>query len=170
MTWMLRGIKNKNISLYDEIPSTTYLSQNDVEADYFKDIETTKNSLSIWEIDDDKKDLERVIAALASNKNQIEPFSYILFRKEELESAGIEVLQINGDTLDSQINSRHWDIVELTGLKLIELAKILKNNSSNAGQMLKPKITDLIRESISNGNILKDALNKGIKKDLDKQA
>jgi hypothetical protein len=164
MTLILRFLKDTKI--YDKFiskGSPDWLTMNDVEADFFRDIGTNNNSLSLWEIDDQKTTLNRIVAAYASKKNTVQAVSYILIDKSELDKSGLKQKKTKGDTPDNAINKDHISLIELTALKLMDLAKLIKNNASTAKEINNPDVAVLINESISNGFI---KINDRLQKDL----
>lgn len=46
-----------------------WLAKGDIPADSLKDVQTTKNELSLWLVYDDLSNLERLAAALVAHRN-----------------------------------------------------------------------------------------------------
>ena len=64
MSHFLIMIKKRN---WDRIP-LPWLAENDLPADPIGDLKTSNNSLSLWHIEEDESNLERVVLGLIVNR------------------------------------------------------------------------------------------------------
>jgi hypothetical protein len=121
-----------------------FLERDDVPADPVADLRVSENMLSVWEIEPDKANLERVIRALVVGGERVSDRGYVLFDAAILDKAGIKAPVHNaGKTLDKGINSCHRDLVDLSGNQLVKLVKgILEGGES--GRVLKKRLLELI--------------------------
>lgn len=135
----------------------SYLALGDVPADPFGDLQTTENLLSVWELAEDRSNLERIVRAVAVGKQKIDHTGYVIFDSEWLTPSGIEILRNKGTTADAAANQWHRDLV-LSGNKLLSLAgAILRHGDS--GTVLKKRLHELVENGIQRGE-LPDKLRK----------
>ena len=114
--------------------------------DILRDFRTEKGRLSLWTIDD--SNLDRVIAAVAATKKNVEQVDFVLFPEELLESVGIKVQQVNGNTPDPVANRTwHFDILELTVRHIAVLAAAI-NERGELGRKHEPDIKQLLRDGL----------------------
>jgi hypothetical protein len=165
MSLALRFVKNyiiwdQSLSDYD------WLNSDEIPADPLGDLQTKKNTLSIYIIGDDNSKLERCISAYAANRNDIEEISFVLFDENVIKNIGIKYKQNNnGLLLDEFINSLHYDLYELSSQKLIELTNNIYGKCF-CDIKDRVQVTQLIYTSIENKWINESQLNRGIKKQL----
>ena len=103
-----------------------YLLEGEIPADPLVDLATSANRLSVWYIEADRSNLERVQVALASNGEYVSNFDYALFEDRLLEGLNVKISQTVGSTPDESANVEwHRDVEELSASKLAEIAKIV---------------------------------------------
>lgn len=129
----------------------SYLAVNDVPADPFGDLQTTENLLSVWELADDRSNLERIVRAVAVGKQKIDHTGYLIFDSERLTSSGIAILSNKGTTADVDANQWHRDLV-LSGNKLLALVGVLFRHSES-GTLLKKRLQELVEAGIEQGEL-----------------
>ena len=121
MTLVLRVIRQYR---WDSPDQFDWLAEGDMPADPLSDIaDTSGNCLSVWFVDDEKKDLEHVLAALAANREKAGNLDYVLFTHGDLEAAGIEFRQTGGTTPDERVNEQHHDLTHLSAAKVLALTE-----------------------------------------------
>jgi hypothetical protein len=125
-----------------------WLEPHDIPADLLGDFRTTRNTISLYEIKDDRSNLERVAAALAANSQSLSHFDYLLFDPPLLERVGLSSDVTKGGTPDAKVNEWHSDIVKVSGLKLIELIKLLLVQGE-LGRIQEKQVVKLIAKSMA---------------------
>lgn len=151
MSFLLRKIrKNK----WYKTETISWLLPGEFQSDPLCDLNTTENKLSVYRVEDDCSNLERVVSALAANCEKIANFDCILFDEKILNNVGIKSEQTKGDTPDEVVNNCHLDLIELSALKLVELAKQALNQGE-VKRFLPQDITELLVDSIQKGYINK---------------
>lgn len=132
MEWLFRKIKmtrwlpsEKELSLQ----AGMLLNPDDIPADPIGDFCTTKNSLSFYGINTiDKKDnssnLWKVIAALAATQDYPNKVEYSVIKKKTILDMGFEIEYAPGDTPDAEVNSWHFNMTRLSGMKILSLSRI----------------------------------------------
>lgn len=136
-----------------------WLLDGHILADPLADLTTTHGALSIFEIDDSKANLGRVVAALAVKRQRFDHFDYAIVEKEKLTEAGFRLSQTAGDTPDNMVNDLHFDVVELSVQRVAELALVLFHYSERE-RLNKKDVEALIRRNLQ----FLDA--NGIEKDM----
>jgi hypothetical protein len=120
-----------------------------------KDLSTTGNVLSVWEIHDDRTNLNRVVGAMAVTGDGIVNFDYALLDWRTVEESGFQIEKCDGDTPDVLANtSWHYDIVRLSGMELVRLAKIVSDSPPTViDRVNPPKLKDIIVSNVKSGAI-----------------
>lgn len=113
MPFYLRVI-NKNRWYRSSPPS--WLPENEIPAQCLADVvPKPEESLSLWRIDDDRSNLNRVTAAIAAARRNLDKLDYALFPIAIIDLLGLSVAQSPGKTPDNVANTTwHWEIIELT--------------------------------------------------------
>jgi len=154
VSFLLRKIrKNK----WYKTETIAWLLPGEFQSDPLCDLATTENKLSVYRVEDDYSNLNRVVSALAANCDKIANFDYLLFEETILKEIGIKSEQIKGDTPDEIVNNCHLDLVELSAFRLVDLAKHALNKGK-VYRFLPRKVTDLLAESIHKGFINRDKM------------
>ncbi|HEX6715572.1 MAG TPA: hypothetical protein VF088_00590 [Pyrinomonadaceae bacterium] len=134
-----------------------WLLPDEIQADSLLDLSTKDNQLSIYIVEDDRSNLERIIAALAGNCDFISNVDYALVPAEVLSESGIEVADVKGETSDEQVNEAHRDLIHLSASKLLVLAKAISIRGERT-RLTTKKVRKMIGRSIANGYIDKARL------------
>lgn len=159
---LLRAIRKSKWSTDNNI---LWLSAQEIQADALVDLKTSNNTLSVWYVEDDRSNLQQVITALASNRDNVANLDYALFDLKLVEDIGIKVEINEGATPYDKANRWHRDLVELSANKLIKLAEIILTKSHKE-RVLEKKILNLIKEAVKDGEIDRTKLKENIVKKL----
>ena len=149
MPLLLRTVRQNRWFKAEAAP---FLANNDIPADCLGDINTTGNQVSVWELEADRSNLERVVRAVAVGKNKIDNAGYIVFDSALVQAAGIEIKNNPGTSDDTGANGWHRDLV-LTGNKMVALAKAILENGEDARQILKLRMKELVQAGIDQGEL-----------------
>ena len=141
-----------------------HLDAGDVPADPLGDLRTTGNKLSVYQVDEDESNIERIARALACGREHLAEVGYVLFDLSVLAKASIELDRNDGKTLDSAVNQCHADLVDLTGNKLVALAR-LNLLEGESDTILKKRIVQLVLEGL-NSNELPEKVREKLPKNL----
>ena len=140
-----------------------WLEEGDLPADPFGDLQTRQNTLSVWDVSEDQSLIGRVAAATTVKRrsaigHSVRRFDYILFDSGFLSDLKIDRLKIDGDTVDSALDSSyHFDLRELSGRRLHKLIDRIRT-SSEPERIEINKVREHIRTSFENKYILEEAL------------
>lgn len=137
-------------------PDVPWLSQKELQADALGDIATAANKLSVYLIEEDKSNLNRVIAALAVQRGNSANFDYALFDLNTIDLLQLEYDRTKGETLDARVNDWHYDLKQLTASKLLELAYTIRG--SEISRCREKMVLEIIEEAVASKFIDKKAL------------
>lgn len=164
MPFILRKIRKSKWYKNEGVP---WLEKNDLQADALNDLQTKGNNLSVWHIEDDKSNLERVITALAANSDNISNFDYVLLEINKLSKLGIKIIENSegAKTPDNEANRLwHCHITELSLKKLLKLINTI--NDVKKERITESQIARLISESIIRGQISRSELSPNVLKNI----
>jgi len=145
------------------IKQEKWLGPEEIPSDPLGDLTTTDNQVSIWELDETKSNLDRLIAAIASNGDHIANFDFVIFFIEQRKIAemGIKLNRSIGKCPDKEMANFHRDMGKFSGSKLVNFVKWILENGETERYQVK-KVSKLIANSIQNGFIKKDELKDSI--------
>jgi len=144
MPLLLRNVRENRWHKSEAAP---WLATGDVPADPLGDLATKDNRLSVWEVAGDRSNVERILRALAVNRDKIADMGYVLFDSSLLVTAGIATVAESGMTPDQGANEWHRDLTDLSGNKLVMLTKLILENCES-GTMLKKRLEQLVLDGI----------------------
>ena len=145
MSFVLKGNINTRIwARSEECSNLSWLTSEEVVADLILDFRIFKGELSVWRIEDDRSNLDRVIAALAATRDNPAHYAYTLIDKELLRDKGFNLEPTAGTTLDDKVNTWHFDIVELSTQKAADLANTFFHHHVEQDEKFKDEVTDLV--------------------------
>lgn len=163
MAYLLRKIRKNRWYKTDE---TSWLPDNELQADALDDLRTKANELSVYSVDDNESNLGRVIAALAANTDHPSIIDFAIFSQEILEEIGVRARSSRGELLDDQANEWHYDLYELSASRILELARVIKAKA-RIERKLPKQVLELVADSMSLGRIDRSRM-KWEKPDLDR--
>lgn len=167
MALLLRKIEDK-ANWYKDSELTRDLPKGELPADILGDLKTKDNALSVWQVEANGSNLERVVAAILASKQTIQKFDYLLVEKQVVEESGFEIAQVKGRSPDEEAAKLwHFDIRRLSVSALGRLAGILYN-SGHCGRKLESDLTSCLRDSISKGHVSPSELHQDMQNRLDR--
>lgn len=134
-----------------------WLKTGELQADALRDLKTDENVLSVWQILDDKSNLERVVTALATTADNICNLDFALLNIEVLSRLGIEAKTTPGTSRDASANRWHLELTELSANKVLGLAHALSELGERE-RVPEPRVLELITKSVIAGDIEKTGL------------
>ncbi len=99
-----------------------------LQADALKNFSTKNNSLSIFYADKNKIPIERILAAIAGGRDNVQEVDYALFDSNLLNEHGIKTEQKKGTTADDEVNDLHIDLVDLTANQVNSIASSIQKS------------------------------------------
>jgi hypothetical protein len=156
-------VKLDNKRLWDK---PEWLPPGEVPAQAFLDFKLDNHEMSVWYVAHDNSNLDRVLTALAANRQYIEKIDYAVFDEAVVSKCGIARRQTHGQSPDEHASKEwHWDLIKLSGRKLLCLAERI-----GAGTPLrKPKheVQQLLAAAALEGHIKKELMNETLAVELD---
>ena len=148
MSFILRKLDRK-AAFYPQ----AWLGRDDVQADALKNLRTQGNKLSVWQVDSDRANLNRIIAALAAARDTLDKLDYALIEEQSLTGLGLQCIPERGGSFDDDANSRwHQDLRCLTGSSLLGLARLIRAQAE-LNRVSKADVATMIIDSIETGFI-----------------
>lgn len=147
MPFVFRNIGNKFWYSADQRDFKKWLSDGELVADVFKELRTTRGSLSVFRVEDDASNLDRVVSAYACTRNSLSDLDFVLVPLDAI-NAEFEATETPGQTADDEVNAWHLDIEHLSAGKLLLLAQIFRDHRSSMDRYRKRHVTTKIRESL----------------------
>ncbi|MCH7763183.1 MAG: hypothetical protein IIB95_05505 [Candidatus Marinimicrobia bacterium] len=124
-----------------------------------------KSILSFYLIQDDNSNLDQVLAALGCVLKKLQ-IDFITIDDSQLTEEKFYVNKSKGRTPDEQVNKEwHYDLTELSGFKLVHLAKLLLDKG-DPDVRSKHDLIDFIEASIREHRILLKSCSSEVKKKL----
>ena len=154
MPFLLRSVRENRWLKAEAEP---WLERGEVPADPLADLQTQGNRLSVWEVEGDRSNLERVVRALAANRERLADTGYVLFDSNLLTDAGVVATFERGNTADEEANSWHRDLIDLSGDKLVLLARLILQNGES-GRILKKRLEELVEDGIQQKQLLPEKI------------
>ena len=149
MAFLLRKIRQ---SKWYPDPRGSWPLERGLQADALGDLRTQRNKLSVFLVDEQRSNLERIATALAANARDWANLDYVMIDVNELASIHIKHELSPGDTPDNEVNAVHVDLMELSVSQLVHLALVFqKKGESN--RFLRDDIAQKIVEGVRVGNI-----------------
>ena len=148
-------------------PNVSWLPSGDLQADALRDIQTKESALSVYSMSDGIA-FGRIIGALAAKRDSLSQIDYVLLELDFLKSQGFILHNTpeHGKTFDNDVNKVHYDIVNLSPLKLYELAQYISRRVVAQRHLCsKDEVAEFIIASLSLRHIDENMLkNKLVKK------
>lgn len=140
-----------------------WIVDGDVQGDALYDLRTFSNTLSVWLVEEDRANLNRIIAALAAGRQTVDKFDYALVERQKLAQLGIRFVKIDGISCDEKSNTIwHQDLRDLSGKKLVNLAYVIQEYAE-LERVQKNKVAALIAASLEQGFIDPSRIGERIK-------
>ena len=164
MPFLLRSLKKEKWNR-EERPN--WLRDNEVPKESVRDLisQDSGNNLSVWLINDDSSNLEEVILGMLSNRDHVEKLDYVLIDLEACSNLDIKILISEGKTPYKRANSWHRDLIELSGCKLVEIARAIYYKCER--RRIKPsRVRKTLIDALDTGEIKKSRLSGKMKDSL----
>ena len=120
------------------------------QGDALIDLSTTKNCLSVYQVDSDEK-LRQVVTGLAAGSDNLGHVDYMIIEGELLDVIGLQAIPSDGETPHAEANLLHRDIVDLTADDILNLTHSI--SADDVCRVLRPKVRVLIQHALNDGQI-----------------
>jgi hypothetical protein len=123
--YVFKGIKYNRWYRDDDTEAPDWLAVGELLGDPLGDLATHEGRLSVFLIESDKSNVDRVAAAMALTRDKLAHYDYILVDIDALVDAGFVLDYKPGTTPDSEVNEWHIDISQLSDRKVLHLLHIV---------------------------------------------
>ena len=124
------------------------------------------SKISVWYVENDKSNLERIIAGIAAGRQNAEKFDYVLFPDNLLSEAEVKSEEAPGKSKDENSNAKwHRDLIEISATKLVKLVELV-SRQGEIKRSSEREVISLIRKSLDNGAIQKTGLHEYLSRRL----
>jgi hypothetical protein len=145
----------------------SWLPAGESPAAPFKDLSTTHASqLSVWSIDDERSNLNRIVAALAASRDHIDKFDYFLI--DERDAAGLRIeIETRAERCADEEASRLWhrNMLKLTASQLHGLVRSAYA-TPRTGRILEPIVESMLRAGIGSSQLQRALVNSTLLQSL----
>ena len=131
-------------------PEITWLPPGEVQADALADLKPKAGSVSVFEVDD-KISPERIAIAVAAGRQKPVVMGYAIFDGSTVIQLGLKLQKVYGLTPDDEVNALHYDIQELTGQQLNQLAKTVV--CGEITEILSKQVKQLLEGELKAGHL-----------------
>lgn len=153
MTFFLRKVRRAK--WYREDPKGQ-ATRDKLQADALGDLRTQENLLSLFIVDDDLGNLERIAAALAANSVNPGNLDYVLLERQAVDNLGYTEISNPGETPDQEVNDAHVDLVIPNAQMLVDLAFVFWNQG-DTNRIQRKRVQQMIRDGIEAGQIRRNS-------------
>ena len=147
----------------------SWLPKGSLEADALADLKTTGNILSLWQIEDDRSNLNQVVAAIAANSGDVSNVDCAIFDEKLMSEISIKVEQTRGESCYEEAVHWHRDLIELSAENVMDLAKTILERAE-IKRFSEKYVLGLISEAVATGNINPQKLQLKVQERLNKMS
>jgi hypothetical protein len=170
MGFILRMITG---SRWYDLDDDSWVPSGDIHGDPLSDFRTRENVLSVWFIENDKSNLERVAAAYATSRGKLDQIDFVLL-PDNLLPPDIQMKAVAAKTCDKIANECwHRDLVQLTGQRIVALARQFYREGYKKEEMGRydhSYIATLIKQGIERSEIDPKRLSAKLRTDIESVA
>ncbi len=145
-----------------------WLGTSDIQGDAAKCLMTKENRLSVFILEEPTIQMERVVAALALNRDSLAHLDLAIAPEDVLELCQIQRDRVQADTPDSEVNEWHLDLIELTVAKIAKLATAIRNKGE-IRRYNEKEVRKAIQKSLNADCVVAEQINGSLIKSLEKR-
>ena len=163
MPWIFRALNSKsrwNKQKHQEAEEYSWLQENEIPAETLTEVvgrDIRNNELSVYLVEDDPNKIERLIAAYAANRDNLQNLDYKLVDYDKMLSQDFVFKETRADVPDETVGQWHRDLHQLTVSQLVAFTTLLYRDAESK-RVQKKKVGKLIADSIQAGYIDKDKI------------
>jgi hypothetical protein len=137
----------------DDRASFPWLRAGEFQADPLSDLNTSGNTISVYEIDEDEENLTQVAGAISIGRGKYDRFDYVLFPESVVSDLGLRLVNTLGQTADAQVNQCHRDISDISAQRLVELVARIVRSQRRIDSVTRRDLIKSIIEGLNAGRI-----------------
>ena len=165
MALIFRQIRNR--PAWEAPEAGTWIPDGDASADILKSFETDDSILSIYLVENDNAQIERLIGAFCANRSKVQTLDYVLIPEANVNDLGLVLENVAGDVPDVEVCDWHRNVVHLSVRRLSELA-LRSQSQGEVKRLLDKPVGILINRLINEGRLSPTALKADLLLDLAK--
>jgi hypothetical protein len=147
-------VKLENKRIWDK-PS--WLPAGEVPAQAVQDFRLEDNELSVWYVEANRSNIDRIVTALAANRDFADKIDYAVFDEASVGECGITLRKTTGKLPDEYANQEwHRDLVELSGRKLVCLAELIATGTPD--RKTPAAVKELLATAAKEGHIKRELM------------
>lgn len=152
MSFLLRGANRRRWDW--DSSDFSWLPTGEIPGAPFGDLApSAASALSVWLVEDDESNLERIVAALAAGRKHLDKFDYALIDEQALVELGIQIEAKEELCPDEEASARwHRNMVRLTSAHLNALV-LLIHSRGRLERLLKPQVESILRAAVASGRL-----------------
>lgn len=162
-------IKITHPKWFTDVP---WLPPGDLQAVALFDLRFGDNMLSVWQIENNQSNLDRVVTALAAARNHkdIENLDYVLLEMQSVLNLNIKMEKHQGQTPDDAANREwHYDLTELSVSKIVAMAHLIRRTGQF--KRLQPlRVKELLLQALNHRHITLERLPANLRPTLQRLA
>jgi len=132
-----------------------------LQADALKNFSTQNNALSVFCVNKNKMPIERILAAIAGGRDNVQEIDYALFDSKILEEHGIKISPKKGITADDEVNGLHIDLIDLTANQVEAIASSIQKRGE-LKRIPKRKIGENLAVGLKEGYLNRNRINSNL--------
>ena len=168
MPLILRKIEKGRWRTGPDLEDLPWLPAGEVQAQALLDLVPKDNRLSVWQLTDDRSNLDRILAALASARDGLFNVDFAILDQRVLSDLSLPIEQVPGDSADEAANRTwHHDLVHLTVSRIADLSHAILERSERLRCQDKA-VGRLVLNAIDAGWIDPTRLREGLLSRLDR--
>ena len=153
MTRLLRRISNKE--LWSELADSPYWEKSDCPPQLLEQVFDSRG-ISTYLVDSDD-DIKRVVAAVSLGWGTFKDFAFVLLNENDVKQLKLTIEKSQSDLFDKEINNRHRDLKNASGLSLIRLVKLIQEKGEFR-VVARSEIIELINGYLANDTFQRNAI------------
>lgn len=166
MTFVLRVVRQAR---WDWPSKCDWLSEGELPADPLADFAGTScSALSVWFVNEDKSNLDVIVAALAASREKADKLDYVLFSEKHLDDLGLDCRPSRGNTPDASANVCHRDLTHLSAGNVLALTARVWDDHREIDRRDKATVVNLIADAVRAGRIAPQRLRPKLRDTVEK--
>jgi len=135
-----------------------------------EDFEDPDNEISVWEVDAERSNLNRVVAAIAGRRDHLSDLHYVLFDSVLVTNLAINIANGDGDTRDHYANvTWHRNLINASPpqiLTLVPAIKALKPGDPATRLRREKDVLPLLKQAVMDGWMRAEDLSPNLQRRL----
>ncbi len=136
-----------------------FFEKEALDSDSISDLSTTNHELSVWQIENDRSNLDNIVLALALTRNETRGIYVAIINNEDLKTEynwDITIMDEESDTAYNEMRNEHKNFILSSFWDLGFLAEHIHNLIQDEAKYLyydEPKLISLLSKAITEGKI-----------------